>query len=292
MLIGINLPQSADPLPEVLWARIRHLEIGQFTISSRVHHETIERMTADFPRALVHVWPWINADTGPWPDQILDYRPSPRDRTLGECLDSLRRSLPAAQVRWVGGYQLAVSEDSDVVTANRGQAGDSHSEAIEQYAGWWDIAVGEVSRQFPLIPAAVAPLSQGSPELEWRWLRALKILGCYDRANYLADHNRFLDRPFADRAWGGRGVALRELLPELGPVHNLETHDGGCLKNSDVRGRAAVYARYLQWCAASGSYATVSMFEPGHNLSDDQDPPWCFLTPAILQANAEMTESD
>jgi hypothetical protein len=261
LLIGVNIPDSTDPLPESFWSAITPLGLDQFTLSSRSNVHTLDRLIECFPTALIHVRPCVGSDPRRWPRHILDYRPEMQTPSLGECLDRLCTGHPG-QVLWVGGAQLTIPGLNCRVPKHPEDVWPPHLESIRAYADWWHDSVADVRRHFPSVPVAVAPLSQGSPVLEWRWFHALKSLGCYDQATYLADHNRFLNRPFADPNWGSRGIALRELLPELGPIHNLEAHDGGQLLALGAEAQAVAFDRYLQWCARQGSFACVSLLPP------------------------------
>jgi hypothetical protein len=260
LLIGINLPDLAYPLPDEFWSAVRRMRPDQFTVISGAPSETLERVAVDFPGTSVHVRPRFSPELGAWPRYALDYRPAPGEANLGECLEMLRRHRSVEQVLWVGGVQLTLSRPSRVETAGLDEVWSTQRASVQSYAQWWRASVAQARLQFPGLPCAVAPLGQGAPDLEWRWFHELKSLGCYELATYLVDHNRFMDRPFADLNWGGRGLALRELLPELGPVHNLETHDGGRLAGLSASRRASVFARYLRWCEGSGGYACVSLF--------------------------------
>jgi hypothetical protein len=121
----------------------------------------------------------------------------------------------------------------------------------------------------------VAPLSRSAPDQEARWLHELKSLGCYEQATYLADHS-VLDRPFDESSWCQQGLTLREFLPELGPVHNLEASDGGRLEALGITRRAELFARYLRWCASRGGYSCVSLASA---CVWDGPPGQCLLTP-------------
>ncbi len=94
MVIGLNLPDTSDPLSDAHWARFRQLRIGQFTVSSQAHSETLERLSDDFPHAWIHVRPSIASQAQTAPAHALDCRSGGRSRSLGECLESLRRGFP------------------------------------------------------------------------------------------------------------------------------------------------------------------------------------------------------
>jgi len=290
MVIGVNLPDEEYPLPDMHWARIRMLPLNQITISSRAHRETLEQLSAELPDALIHV-----RSDAIRPDQcefspVLDYRSTDHSGSLGECLEILRSRIPAERLFWVGGSELSSNEQACIAAKRLDRGLDADGEAIQRYAIWWREAAGQIKRQFPAVQIAVAPLGQGDPDRQWRWFRMLKRLGCYEQATYLADHNAFINRPFADREWGSRGIALRELLPELGLVHNLQAHDGGFLTRLGDRCRAEVYAKYLNWCADNGSYACVSLVLPDDSADSCRHTLWSSLPSLILHRSAEAAD--
>src|SRR5215216_1055562 len=106
MVIGLNLPDTSDPLSDAYWVRIRQLRIGQFTVSSQAHSETLERLSDDFPHAWIHVRPSIASRSQTAPAHVLDCRSGDRSRSLGESLELLRRGFPPERLFWVGGTPL------------------------------------------------------------------------------------------------------------------------------------------------------------------------------------------
>src|SRR5215212_6621105 len=110
MVIGVNLPDAEHPLSDSHWARIRALRPGQFTITSRVHLETLERLSSELPHALIHVRSLTVTPIRSESEGVLDYRPTSHSRTLGECLEALRRRVPAKRLFWVGGSELSKNQ--------------------------------------------------------------------------------------------------------------------------------------------------------------------------------------